>query len=41
VRVCALEKVELPRVVRLTVLGQVETEPPELGALVGEKAVDE
>ena len=40
VRVRALEKVELRRVVGLTVFGQVEAELPELGALVGEKAVE-
>src|SRR4029434_5192818 len=40
VRVRALEKVELRRVVGLTVFGQVEAELPKLGALVGEKAVE-
>ena len=34
------EKVELRRVVGLTVFGQVESELPKLGALVGEKAVE-
>jgi hypothetical protein len=36
----ALEKVELRRVVGLTVCGQVEAEVPKIGALVGEKAVE-
>src|SRR5438093_7782525 len=40
VRVRALDKVELRRVVGLTVFGQVEAELPKLGALVGEKAVE-
>src|SRR5436190_845814 len=40
VRVRAAEKVELLRVVGLTVFGQAEAELPKLGALVGEKAVD-
>src|SRR5215211_1063040 len=35
-----LEKVELRRVVGLTVFRQVEAELPKLGALVGEKAVE-
>jgi hypothetical protein len=40
VRVRVPEKVELRRLVGLTVFGQVEAERPELGALVGEKAVE-
>src|SRR3954447_23326408 len=40
VRVRAPEKVELRRVVGLTVFGQVEAELPKLGALVGQKAVE-
>src|SRR6185312_1369068 len=39
-RVRALEKVEVRRLVGLTVFGQAEAERPKLGALVGEKAVE-
>jgi hypothetical protein len=35
-----MEKVEVRRVVGLTIFGQVEAELPKLGALVGEKAVE-
>ena len=37
---CALQKVELRRVVGLTVFGQIETELPKLGTRVREKAVE-
>jgi hypothetical protein len=40
VRIRAPEEVELRRVVGFAVLRQVEAELPELGALVGEKAVE-
>jgi len=39
VRVRALEEFELRRIVGLIVFGLVEAELPEVGALVGEKAI--